>query len=494
LSEQSNVPTRLREGIDAAKRGDKIMARRLLQQVLTIDGDNEMALMWMASVVDSLNERRFFLERALSINPKNDRAREALRRLGVTEPEVRRPQQAANAPIADYGRATNSNNTNIYLVAAAVVGFIVVAIIVASVVSAAQPQPTPIIPQNAQSTFEALLNPTNTVTPDRRPPTLTALPGIVVTLDTGLLTPLPATFTPTATLTPQPSGTPSATPPPLKSFSIIYSDIEQGAAQPSLYRGNADGTGELKLQSGDDGGYLEIAYDPSGQRLAFVRTVTDENNNSLPQLFVASLNSANEATKLTSLTGSSLTHPSWSPDGTKIIFSTNDSGSEQINQINPDGSDLQPLTSNGARNLDPSYSPDGKLIIFASDVNSPGFTEIYTMTSSGGELTQLTDVPNSYSPSFSPDETKIVFINDQQGDGDIYIMDADGQRPTLLTIDDNGAEDHSPSWSPDGHWILFASNRDGGDQFRWFAIDMQGNYQPVTVTGRSPQSLSFVTQ
>ena len=90
MSEQSNVPARLREGIDAAKRGDKIAARRLLQQVLSVDGDNELALMWMASVVDSLNERRFFLERALSINPKNDRAREALRRLGVTEPETRR--------------------------------------------------------------------------------------------------------------------------------------------------------------------------------------------------------------------------------------------------------------------------------------------------------------------------------------------------------------------------------------------------------------------
>ena len=504
MSEQSNVPARLREGIDAAKRGDKTTARRLLQQVLSIDGDNELALMWMASVVDSLNERRFFLERALSINPKNDRAREALRRLGVTEPSTVR-QAPPPPPSGEYMRRTNGNNTNIYLVAAAVVGFIVVAVIVASAVSSLQPTPTPIVPQNAQLTFQAILNPTSTATADTRSPTPTVFQGVVVTLDTSLFTPLPATFTPTATFTPVPTGSPTPTPLPLKSFTMIYSDTEQGAAQPSLYQGAADGSGEVKLQSGDAGGFLELAYDPSGQRLAFVRTVDDGSGNVAPQLFVAPFSSLGDAKQITKLTGSTLSHPSWSPDGTKIVFATNDSGAEtgateeaggiteQIAVINPDGTGYQALTSNGGRNYDPAYSPDGKLIVFASDMDSPGFTEIYTMTVSGGDITQLTNVPNSYSPSYSPDGTKIAFVNDQQGDGDIYVMDADGERPVLLTVDDNGAEDHSPSWSPDGRWIIFASNRDGSDQFRWYAIDMQGNAQPVTVTGRNPQSLSFIT-
>ena len=436
----------------------------------------------------------FFLERALSINPRNDRAREALRRLGVTEPEVRRPQQTV--PAGDFERRGRGSNTNIYLVAAAVVGFIVVAVIVASVVSSLQPQPTPIVPQNAQLTFEAILNPTSTTSATREQrstPTVTVLPGIVVTLDTSLLTPLPPTFTPTVTLTPMPTDTPTQTPPALKSFTIIYSDTEPGAAQPSLYRGNADGSGEIKLQAGDTGGFLEIAYDPTGDRLAFVRIVNDDSGNPAPQLFVAPMSSLADAKQITTLAGSSLQHPSWSPDGQTLVFSTDVSGSQEIAQINADGSGFQALTSNGGRNIDPDYSPDGKLIIFSSDANSPGFSEIYTMTNFGGELTQLTSVPNSYSPVYSPDQTKIAFINDQQGDGDIYLMDADGQRPTLLTIDDNGAEDHSPAWSPDGRWILFASNRDGSDQFRWFAIDLQGNSQPVTVSGRSPQSLAFVT-
>ncbi|MCI0377438.1 MAG: hypothetical protein L0215_07520 [Gemmataceae bacterium] len=73
---------RLREGVEAARRGDKLTARRLLQQVLLQDRTNEVALMWMASVMDTVAERRAYLERALQINPNNDRAREALNRLG----------------------------------------------------------------------------------------------------------------------------------------------------------------------------------------------------------------------------------------------------------------------------------------------------------------------------------------------------------------------------------------------------------------------------
>ena len=124
-----SVATRSRRGV-------------LLQQVLSIDGDNELALMWMASVVDTLNERRFYLERALQVNPDNTRAREALRRLGVEgRPHRRAPAPAAPATTC---RVLSGGTTNIYLIAAAVVAFVVVAVVVAAVVSslnAADPAP-----------------------------------------------------------------------------------------------------------------------------------------------------------------------------------------------------------------------------------------------------------------------------------------------------------------------------------------------------------------
>jgi hypothetical protein len=494
VSEQSNLSSRLREGIDAAKRGDKITARRLLQQVLSIDGDNELALMWMASVVDTLNERRFFLERALSINPNNARAREALRRLGVEDPQ---PRRAPSPAASDYVRnvPARGGGTNIYLIAAAIVAFVVIAVVVAALVSSLQQQPPPIEPQSAEATFAAFVNSSATPSPERRAPTATVLPGIVVTLDPNLITPLPPTFTPT--FTPQPSDTPqpTMTPIPLSEYTILYSDIEPGAATSSLYRGNADGTGEIKLEAGDSGGFAGLAYDPTGERIVFMRVVANAESSGFPQLFVAPADAPEEAEQITSLDAGVTANPSWSPDGGRIVFSsgTGQPQDEEIWIIDADGSNARQLTDNEARDFDPQFSPDGEQIVFSSELDSPGFSEIYVMDADGGGVTQLTEVPNSYSPAWSPDGTRIVYVSDQQGDGDIYVMDANGERPFLLTQDDGGAEDRTPAWSPDGRWIVFATNRDD-EEFRWYAIDLQGNLKPVTVTGRNPESLSFVTR
>ena len=241
------MTTRLREGIDAAKRGDKLSARRLLLQVLSSDANNELALMWMASVVDTLNERRFYLERALQVNPGNNRAREALQRLGVEVPSA--PAGTTTSSSDDLPRLSGGT-TNVYLIAAAVVAFAVVAVVVWAVVSSLNAaNPTPPTP-DVEATFSAIIaNATATPTTDTRAPTATVLPGIVVSLDPNLIT-LPPSFTPTFTPPPTTTPSPTVTPLPLSSFIMIYSDLEPGASQPSLYRGQANGIGEIKLKIG----------------------------------------------------------------------------------------------------------------------------------------------------------------------------------------------------------------------------------------------------
>ncbi len=508
-----NMTTKLREGIDAAKRGDKLAARRLLLQVLSGDANNELALMWMASVVDTLNERRFYLERALQVNPDNNRAREALHRLGVEVPAESASARSTGSSSTDLPRLS-SGSTNVYLIAAAVVAFAVVAVVVMAVVAslnAGNPAtPTP----DVQATFAAMIvDQTNTPTPDTRAPTATVLPGIIVSLDPNLIT-LPPSFTPTFTPLPTETPSPTVTPLPLSSFMMIYSDVDPGASLPSLYRGQANGIGEVKLAAGDSGGYTDVAVDPTGQRIAFVRYLFDDAGNpSLPELFVANIADPTTVTQLTSINASVVAHPAWSPDGRQIVFSSDGTldgqatqvpetgvttditvSAEEIWIIDADGSNLTRLTGNDARDFDPSFSPDGKQIVYASDLNSPGFSEIYTMSTIGANITQLTDdAQSSYSPAWSPDGTRIAFVSNRGGDGDIYVMDADGQRPFLLTVDDNGAEDRTPAWTPDSRWIVFASNRQG-DHFRWYAVDLAGDIQPITSNDRNPQSISFITR
>ena len=158
-------------------------------------------------------------------------------------------------------------------------------------------------------------------------------------------------------------------------------------------------------------------------------------------------------------------HPSWSPGGHRIAFTSNQGGANsEIHVMNADGSDQTRLTYNSVRDRHPSWSPDGHRIAFESDRD--GNTEIYVMNADGSGQTRLTYNPASsdYHPSWSPDGSRIAFASNQGGRPEIYVMNADGSSRTRLTY--NPAYDDEPSWSPDGRRIAFSSNRDGWNPAR----------------------------
>ena len=123
-------------------------------------------------------------------------------------------------------------------------------------------------------------------------------------------------------------------------------------------------------------------------------------------------------------------------------------------------------------------------IAFISDRD--GDWEIHVMDADGSNQTRLTNnvgvvltrgLPSGSiqesGPSWSPDGSKILFISDQDGDTEIYVMDADGSNQAKLT--DNEVADWQPSWSPDGSSIAFNSNRDGNWEI--YAMNADGSNQ-----------------
>lgn len=484
---------RLKAGIDAARRGDRETAQKLLRQVVASKPDHEVAWMWLASVSESLQERRTCLERAIAINPKNTRAQEALRQLDAIMPRQGARQQPGRAP----RRAGTPQRTNsMYLIVA---GLVVLAILAAVLISGAlNPQPEA-INEATLAVFDELVN-TNTPTSPPDPDTFTATPflGVIVQQPTIVRT-LPPTFTPTFTPTLLPTVPLTATPLALSSFDLLYTGLGGSDSQPSLYRGSGDGSSAQVIGPASDG-FGDVAYAPDGQTIAFVRTVTytnDEGNQvTAPELFLAPLNDLGAARQLTRMGATKLESPSWAPDSIQIAFVSNLGEDDNIWYITEDGNNLSLLTQNPGVDKDPVWSPQGDVILYASDqggLPGSGVTQIFSMTPDGGTVTQLTVSGNSsYSPAWSPAGDRVVFASDRNGDGDIFLMDPDGQRLFLLTVDDSGAEDRQPVFSPDGRRVVFLSNRDS-DTFQLYQVDLDGRVvERVSDIAQTIQSFSFL--
>ena len=140
-------------------------------------------------------------------------------------------------------------------------------------------------------------------------------------------------------------------------------------------------------------------------------------------------------------------------------------------------------TTEGVASPDPTVEgpevPEGK-IAFHSDRDGNG--EIYVMNADGSGLTNLTNNPaDDCCSDWSPDGSRIAFSSNRDANDEnrttieIYVMDADGSNQTRLT--NNRDNDSNPAWSPDGSRIAFSSNRESSLNIEVFVMDADGSNQ-----------------
>ena len=157
--------------------------------------------------------------------------------------------------------------------------------------------------------------------------------------------------------------------------------------------------------------------------------------------------------------------PRVSPDGSRILITSDRSGTSQLYSIGTDGSGVKQLTTDSAGAHSASWSPDGARIVFVTG------TQIVVMSADGSGRRVVSDAKGNQTPSWSGDGGGILFAGGDFPNISIQAMNADGSSRRIVAPNVGGF-DYDPVWSPDGKRIAFVSaSRGQGPRVYLMAAD-----------------------
>ena len=300
---------------------------------------------------------------------------------------------------------------------------------------------------------------------------------------------------------------------PLQNYFALETDPSQGLPPVSF---------QYLVTIIDDDGDVDT---PSPGRIVFV----SEANGGFRQLFTMK-SDGSDVKHISANQGSShLGDPSWSSDGSKIIYTGLNGGQPEIIERPADGSgSFNLLVLHASQDIDPVYKPgsltefwwasnehgdfdlfrgpgrnhittatadevdltfgsDATKIAYASDADGDFDIYLQTLDPSGnlsGSPVNLTQegsgvaASTDVNPDFSSDGSKIVFDGTRNGNSDIYVVDVASKAVTRLTTD--AALEYEPTFAPDGQQIAFV--REVGGDPEIFRMDAQPGASAVNIS------------
>jgi len=171
--------------------------------------------------------------------------------------------------------------------------------------------------------------------------------------------------------------------------------------------------------------------------------------------------------------------PSWSPEGSLLLFTSWRGGSgPQIWVMSPEQRKPYLVSGRPGLNTSASYAPDGQHVVCT--LSQDGNAEVYSLDARGGSPVRLTNHRGiDTSPNWSPTGREIAFTSDRSGNPQVYVMDADGSSVRRLTYDVDYTD--SPVWSPKGDRLSFVTRVGGG--FDVWTCRADGTGAKPVVTG-----------
>jgi len=179
--------------------------------------------------------------------------------------------------------------------------------------------------------------------------------------------------------------------------------------------------------------------------------------------------------------------PALSPDGKLIAVQRRDptTGTDDIWLVDLARSTVSRLTFGTSNQTHPTWSPDGSRIAFASD--QEGTSNLYQKSSSGAgtEELLLSSDTSKYVTDWSLDGRFIAYENQSPGTGsDLWVLPLSGDRKPMpyLRTEFNEAQGQ---FSPDGRWMAYSSNESGRTEVYVQAFPASGGKWQISTAGGS---------
>ena len=250
-----------------------------------------------------------------------------------------------------------------------------------------------------------------------------------------------------------------------------------------------------------EGSWISLDVSPDGQTIVF---------DHLGDLFTVPI-TGGDATQLTS--GMAFdAQPRFSPDGSRVVFTSDRSGGQNVWIMSLDGSDTVQVTRGAAnRSESPDWAPDGEYIVSSKGgFRGGGLPRLWLHHVDGGSGVQLIDEPDNLKTLGAAFDPSGRYIWHARRTGD-WTYNAQFPQYQLAVYDRDTGQSYArtsrygsgvrPTLSPDGRWLVYGTRHDArtgllvrdlesGDE-RWLAYPVQHDDQESRATLDVLPGMSF---
>jgi TolB protein len=243
-----------------------------------------------------------------------------------------------------------------------------------------------------------------------------------------------------------------------------------------LYLGDIDGTNVRRITS-----YKSITLSPSispnGRYMSF--TSYKEGR---PNLYVMDLSAKREVRA--EREDGMKTGTNWMGK-TTLTYSHTSGRNSTIYALNVENGEKKVLLRKEGILTSPSFSPDGSKMVYVSDMY--GHPQVFIRDTASGEAKRLTySGKYNTSPVFSPKGDLIAFVSQLEGSFEICTMNQDGSNQKVLT-NGHGAVNDSPQFSPCGRYIVYSSRNGGRSSINIMLYNGENNRRIKFTDGEEDQ-------